>query len=64
MQETPLLLTPEAAAERLSVGRTTIYELIASGEIFSVKIGRARRVPAAALADYVARLASAAPGAA
>ena len=28
-----LLVTPEEAARRLSVGRTTIYELMASGEL-------------------------------
>ncbi|MGO9148194.1 MAG: helix-turn-helix domain-containing protein [Acidimicrobiales bacterium] len=35
-----LLVTPEEAARRLSVGRTTIYELMASGELQSVNIGR------------------------
>lgn len=52
----PLLLSPERAAERLDVSRTTLYELLAAGEITSVKIGRSRRIPAAALADYVDRL--------
>jgi len=56
MKEGPLLLTPEAAAERLSVGRTTMYGLIASGRIQSVKIGRARRVLATALTEYVSSL--------
>ena len=27
-----LLVTPEEAARRLSIGRTTVYELMASGE--------------------------------
>lgn len=54
--EPQLLLTPERAAERLDIGRTTLYELLAAGEIASVKIGRARRIPAAALAEYVSRL--------
>lgn len=52
----PLLKTPEGAAELLEVGRTKVYELMSSGELESVKIGRARRIPTAALADYVARL--------
>lgn len=56
MQDTPLLLTPERAADRLEVGRTKIYELMASGDIESVKVGRLRRVPAAALQEYVERL--------
>ena len=51
-----LLFTPEHAAARLDVGRTTVYALMASGELQSVKIGRSRRVPAAALEEYVERL--------
>jgi excisionase family DNA binding protein len=51
-----LLLTPEHAADKLDVGRTTVYALITSGELRSVKIGRSRRVPAAALEAYINRL--------
>jgi excisionase family DNA binding protein len=51
-----LLLTPEEAAELLSVGRTTVYDLIRLGALPSVKIGKARRVPAAAVRVYVERL--------
>ncbi len=51
-----LLFTPEHAADKLDVGRTTVYALMASGELRSVKIGRSRRVPAAALEEYVGRL--------
>ncbi len=56
MQETPLLMKPEAAARQLGLGRTTVYELIRSGELESVKVGRLRRVPVAAISEYVARL--------
>ncbi|MEJ7772526.1 MAG: excisionase family DNA-binding protein [Geodermatophilaceae bacterium] len=56
MPEHTLLLTPEAGADRLSIGRSQMYELIRRGEVRSVKIGRLRRIPAAALADYVAAL--------
>jgi excisionase family DNA binding protein len=51
-----LLVTPEEAARRLSVGRTTVYELLASGQLRSVSIGRCRRVPVSELCCYVARL--------
>ena len=51
-----LLVTPEEAARRLSVGRTTIYELMASGELQSVNIGRCRRVPVISLSLFVNRL--------
>jgi excisionase family DNA binding protein len=51
-----LLVTPEEAARRLSVGRTTIYELMASGALQSVTIGRCRRVPVSSLSLFVNRL--------
>jgi excisionase family DNA binding protein len=51
-----LLLTVAEAAERLGLGRTKVYELLARGEIASVRIGAARRVPASALEAYVERL--------
>lgn len=56
MNHDRLLLAPERAAERLDLGRTKIFELIATGELESVKIGRARRIPEEALVAYVARL--------
>ncbi len=49
----PLLLTPEEAARMLGCGRTYVYGLIASGELESVKVGRLRRVPLAAVQAYV-----------
>lgn len=54
---TKLLLTVEEAAEELSCGRTQVFHLIASGALRTVKIGRLRRVPAAALEDLITRLA-------
>lgn len=58
LREGQLLLRPEDAARLLAVGRTQVYALMASGALASVKIGRLRRVPAAACRDYVARLES------
>jgi excisionase family DNA binding protein len=55
-----LLLTTDEAAELLGVGRTTVYELLAAEQIESVRIGRARRIPRAALVAYVDRLRGAA----
>ena len=52
----PLLVSVREAAAILGVGRTTAYELIASGELEVVHIGRAARVPVAALDEYVATL--------
>ena len=48
-----LLRIPDAAAE-LAIGRSQLYELIASGEIRAVKIGtRGVRVPATELDRFV-----------
>lgn len=52
------MLTVEQAAEALGIGRTTMFALIKSGEIESVRIGRLRRVPADAIEAYTNRLAT------
>lgn len=49
----PLLLTIPEAAAVLAVGRTTIYELISDGQLDVVHIGRACRVPADAIREFV-----------
>ena len=52
-----LLLTITSTQEALDgVGRTKIYELIKSGDLRVVKIGRRTYVPRAELESYVARL--------
>nr|WP_043607360.1 MULTISPECIES: helix-turn-helix domain-containing protein [Protofrankia] len=51
-----LLLTVEEAADRLSVGRTTLYGLIGAGQITSVRIGRLRRLRLADIEAYAASL--------
>jgi excisionase family DNA binding protein len=53
-----LLLTPEQASVRLAICRTRIYELMGSGQLESVRIGSSRRIPAAALVEFVERLRS------
>ncbi len=50
-----LLLTMIEAARALSIGRTTMYELVTAGEIDVVHIGRSARVPVASLEAYVER---------
>ena len=47
------LLTPTEAARRLSLGRTRLYQLLGSGEIASVRVGKLRRIPARAVRAYV-----------
>lgn len=51
-----LLLTVDEAAERLGVGRSLMYELISSGEVASIRVGRLRRIAPEALATFVAAL--------
>jgi excisionase family DNA binding protein len=51
-----MLLTVEEAAERLGVGRSTMYHLIATGRIDTVRIGRLRRIEPGALSTYISRL--------
>lgn len=54
--EPKLLLTVEEAAARLSIGRPKMWQLVMRGEVVSLKIGASRRVPVAALEQYVQRL--------
>lgn len=51
-----LLLTPEDAADLLSIGRSKLYELIGDGRLASVRIDASRRVPMSALVEFVERL--------
>ncbi len=49
-----LLLTVEEAADLVGIGRTLTYRLIREGSLATVKVGRLRRVPAAALHAWIA----------
>ena len=51
-----VLLTVGEAAVSMGIGRSLLYEMIMRGQIRSVSIGRARRVPVTAIQDFVARL--------
>lgn len=48
-----LLLRPEEAARALGIGRTTVYELMATSDFPSLTIGRARRIPADDLRAWI-----------
>ena len=50
------LLPVEAVMAQLGVGRSSVFELIASHQLRSVKIGRRRLVPQSAVDDFVAHL--------
>jgi excisionase family DNA binding protein len=53
-----LLLTVEEAAAALGVGRSLMFELIAAGEVNTVRVGRLRRIRPEALRAYVDSLAA------
>ncbi len=52
----PMLVTVEEAARLLRIGRTTTYELVMSGKLQSVKVGRRRLVVLDGVRDYVDEL--------
>lgn len=58
--ERRLLSIPEARSELGGIGHTTIYDLIARGELVKVNIGRRAFVTAESIAAYVDRLSEAA----
>jgi excisionase family DNA binding protein len=51
-----LLYTPTEAAVVLSVGRSTVYELMAAGQLPFVQVRRVRKIRRADLERFVADL--------
>ena len=51
--ENTAVLKVDELAKILSIGRNTAYELVRSGKIRSVKIGRTYRIPLTAVDDYL-----------
>jgi excisionase family DNA binding protein len=56
MGTTARLHTVEEVMERLRVGRSTAFGLIASRQLRSVKVGRRRLVSEAALVEFIENL--------
>lgn len=52
----PDLFTVADVMDRLQVGKHTVYDLIRSRRLRSVRIGRCRRIPAEALRLYLESL--------
>lgn len=52
----PVLLTAEEAAEILHIGRSKVFDLLRTGDLHSVKIGRLRRIPVEAISEFTTRL--------
>lgn len=51
--ETAKVLKVEELAVILAIGRNSAYELVRSGKIRSVKVGRTYRIPKAAVDEYL-----------
>jgi len=50
------LLAIPAACASLGIGRSTLYELAANGDVQIVRVGRRALVPVASIESYVERL--------
>lgn len=49
----PVVLSVPQLAEVLQIGRNSAYDLVKSGQIRSIRIGRTIRIPQAALLEYL-----------
>ncbi|MFH8387510.1 helix-turn-helix domain-containing protein [Kitasatospora sp. NPDC018058] len=47
------LLTVPEVMDRLKISRTAVYDLIRTRQLASITLGRARRIPAHALTDFI-----------
>ena len=62
MNDTPEHLTIAETVDRFRIGRTRLYELIGSGEIDAIKLGRRTLVKTASLREFFSKLPSVAGG--
>ena len=53
IDELPLVLRVEDLIPILAIGRNTAYELVRSGQIRSIKVGRQIRVPRDAVVEFL-----------
>ena len=53
LNDLPMILRVEDLMPLLGIGRNTAYELIRSGQIRSVRIGRQIRIPREALLEFL-----------
>ena len=51
----PICVRVNDAARMIGIGRTKLYELISSGELETIKIGKSTRITTASLQRLVAR---------
>lgn len=53
LEDVPLVLTVKDLLQILSISHNTAYALVRSGQIRSIRIGRAHRITRDALAEYL-----------
>lgn len=53
VDELPLVLRVEDLMQVLDVGRNTAYELLRSGKIFSIRVGKQIRIPKESVEEYL-----------
>ncbi|MFE4366748.1 helix-turn-helix domain-containing protein [Streptomyces sp. NPDC056835] len=51
--QAPELLTVPQVMARLQLGRSAVYDLLRAGQLASITLGRARRIPTHALTDFI-----------
>lgn len=49
----PMFMKVNDVARLLNVSRTTIYKLMWSGELASIKVGGSRRIPVTSFQDFI-----------
>ena len=53
LQDYPLVLTPTEAAQALGIGKNSIYALLRSGALGSIRVGKLIKIPRAAIEEYL-----------
>lgn len=56
MNTSPLVLRVVDLMPLLSISRNTAYQLVRSGKIRSIRIGRCYRIPKDAVAEYIEKV--------
>ena len=54
LDDLPLVLRVEDLMSALDIGRNAAYELVRSGQIRSIRVGRKLRIPKQAVEDFLA----------
>jgi excisionase family DNA binding protein len=55
VREASACCSPSPRLQQLGIGRSLLYELLAEGQVESIHVGRLRRIPIDALADFINR---------